>query len=204
MNKKFFILFGIITLIFISFFFLNSKHEIVNYPPKNDIVVAFGDSLTQGIGATEGNDYVSLLSSKIGREIINKGVSGNTSEQGLARIDEVLRENPGTTLVLFGGNDYLRKVPKEQTFQNLRTIITKLQDSGSIVILLGIRGGLLTDQFESDFEDLAEETGSIYVSNVLQGIFGNAKLMSDAIHPNDAGYLIMTNKIYEKINTYLK
>ncbi len=204
MNKKFFVFLGATILAIASFFFLNSKPSIVNYPPKNTTVVAFGDSLTQGVGATKGNDYVSLLSQKIGREIINKGVSGNTTEQGLARIDDVLAENPGTILVLFGGNDYLRKVPKEQTFENLRTIITKLQSSGSMVVLLGIRGGILTDQFESDFEKLAKETGSIYVSNVLEGIFGNSKLMSDAIHPNDAGYIIMTDKIYREIKDYLR
>lgn len=204
MKKQHTVWIGIILLVTASFFFFTSKPQIANYPPKNNTIVAFGDSLTQGVGATESNDYVSLLSNKIGTEIINKGISGNTSEQGLARIDDVLAENPGTTLVLFGGNDFLRKVPKDQTFQNLRTIITELQASGSMVVLLGIRGGLLTDQFESDFEDLAKETGSIYVPNTLEGIFDNTKLMSDGIHPNNAGYIIMAEKIYEGIKGYLK
>jgi acyl-CoA thioesterase I len=204
MNKKFLVPLLILAIVVIVYFIFGSSPDIVNYPPKNDTVVAFGDSLVQGVGATKNNDFVSLLSRKIERPIENLGVSGETSAQGLERIDKIISKKPGTVIVLFGGNDFLRKVPREETFKNLHQIISELQSSGSMVVLLGIRGGILSDQFKSDFKNLAQETGSIYIPNVLAGLLGNQEYMSDSIHPNDAGYAIIAEKIYSEIEDYLK
>src|SRR5688500_11781318 len=79
-------------------------------------IVAFGDSLVVGVGAAPGNDFVSLLSARIDEPIINLGRSGDTTEKALARISEVINEKPALVIVLLGGNDYLRKVPIDQTF----------------------------------------------------------------------------------------
>ena len=110
-----------------AYAFWGNKTEIKNYPSKNTAIVAFGDSLIEGVGATKGSDLVSLLAQKTGKEIINLGVSGNTTEQGLARIKEVVDLKPKVTIVLLGGNDYLRKIPEDQTFKNLEQIITQIQ-----------------------------------------------------------------------------
>ncbi|MHB1316791.1 MAG: GDSL-type esterase/lipase family protein [Minisyncoccota bacterium] len=163
-------------------------------------MVAFGDSLIEGVGATSGNDFVSQLSRKIGEPIINLGISGNTTEQGLARVNDIQKYKPKIVLVLLGGNDYLRKVNKAETFKNLEDIITKIQSTGAVAVLLGIQGGILGDPYEKEFEILAKRKGAVYVPNVLEGLFGNSKYMSDAIHPNDIGY----EKISEKIYPYLK
>src|SRR5687767_9283231 len=82
--------------------------------PSREIItiVAYGDSLIEGIGATKGNDFVSLLSEKIHKPIINEGKSGETSAQGLVRIDTVLKHEPDMVIILFGGNDALHRVPK--------------------------------------------------------------------------------------------
>lgn len=188
----------------IFYFFGNPSYRFVNYPPKNNTIVAFGDSLVEGFGSTKGNDFVSVLSKKIDKPIINLGISGNTTKDGLIRINEISIHNPGTVILLLGGNDYLRDIPKEDTFQNLRKIISTLQSKGDFVVLLGIRGGVLKDNFKSSFEDLAREMGTAYVPDVLDGLVGDSRYMSDLVHPNDDGYKIMAEKVYDAVGQYLK
>lgn len=177
--------------------FLFQKDDITNYPPKNGPIVVFGDSLVYGTGSTPGNDFVSILSRRIGEPIENLGLPGRTTEMGFEALSEVLERSPRITLILLGGNDYLRKVPIDETFYNLREMIRALQKQGSLVVLLGVRGGLLNDRFDSYFEDLAKETGSLYVSDVLDGLLTDSRYMSDAIHPNDAGYARIAERVYE-------
>ncbi|MDO8521354.1 MAG: arylesterase [bacterium] len=184
----------IATLLF--FVFSNEEDAVRNYPSAGTDILAFGDSLVQGVGAIDGNDFVSLLSKKIDRPIVNLGVSGDTTAQGLARIGELDRYHPKVVLLLLGGNDHLRKVPIQETFANLGAIIENIQQRGAIVLLLGIRGSLLGDQFEAEFEKLHEQHKSAYVSDVLSGIFGHGELMSDSIHPNNLGYAKIAERIY--------
>lgn len=167
-------------------------------------MVAFGDSLIEGVGATKGNDLVSQLSRKIGEPIINLGISGNTTAQGLARVDRIAEYKPKVVLVLLGGNDYLQKVSKAETFQNLDAVITKIQSMGAVVVLLGIQGGVFGDPYEAEFEKLARAKGTVYVPNVLDGLVGDSRYMSDAIHPNDAGYAKITDRIYPELKKVLK
>lgn len=157
--------------------------------------MAFGDSLVYGVGSTVGEDFVAMLENKSGHRIINLGVSGNTTADGLARIHEVLKQNPKVVMVLLGGNDFLRKVPIDTTFQNLDAIVTELDRYGARVIILGVQGGLLNDQHKDRFAKLAKEHKSLYVPNVIDGLIGNSTYMSDAIHPNDKGYAKIANKV---------
>ncbi len=196
MNRKYTLvaLLGMFLLLGI-FFFRDSAYEIRNSDSTGTSIVALGDSLVEGVGATPGNDFVSLLSTRIGEPIVNLGVRGNTSKDALARIDDVLAEDPRVVLILVGGNDYLRRVPREEVFENIRTLITQIQEYGSAVILLGVRGGILRDNFDADFEALARELGCGFVPNVLDGLLGNSELMYDAIHPNDEGYKLIADKV---------
>jgi acyl-CoA thioesterase I len=183
--------------IFIMWLFWGSgEYEIVNYPSQSDgPIVALGDSLVYGSGSSNGG-FVSILSDDIDEVIINMGVPGDTTADGLLRINEVLEMNPKVVLVLLGGNDFLKKLPQEETFKNLRVIIERIQERGAIVLLLGIRGGILGDNFDKDFERLAEDTGSAFVPDVLDGLIGDAKYMADQIHPNDAGYRRIAERIF--------
>ena len=174
-----------------------TNHPITNYPPKGHRVVALGDSLIVGIGAgsPEGG-FIPVLEKRLDTAIVNKGVSGDTTRDGLMRLEnDVLNENPDIVIVLLGGNDYLRQIPEEETFANLRTIISQTQSHGAVVMLLGVHGGLLVDHFDDNFAALAKETGSLFVPNVLDGIIDNKTLMSDEIHPNDRGYEKIVDKI---------
>ncbi|KKW08755.1 MAG: Lipolytic protein family [Candidatus Kaiserbacteria bacterium GW2011_GWA2_49_19] len=185
-------------------FFRSGATEITNFPSSGTDIIAFGDSLVAGTGATDGNDFVSLLSQATGREIVSLGVPGNTTADGLARIDELDRYMPKVVLLLLGGNDHLKKVPIETTFTNLGKIIENIHSKGAIVLLLGVKGNLFGDKFEPEFEKLRDKYKTAYVSNVLDGLFRNPKLMEDSIHPNDAGNKVIAERIYPVLAPLLK
>ncbi len=193
---------AIVTLVVISWI---RKPEIKNFDSKGSNIIAFGDSLVYGVGASQKgeSDIFSLVSKELGVKIINKGVSGDTTADGLERLEnDVLSQDPKIVFVLLGGNDYLRKIPKEQTFLNLRTIIEKIQERGAAVILIGVRGGLL-DHFEDHFEDLSEEYRTVYVSDVLDGIILKREFMYDGVHPNDKGYKIISIRVSAALESIL-
>ncbi|MEK7650615.1 MAG: GDSL-type esterase/lipase family protein [Patescibacteria group bacterium] len=203
-NSKKFLIWGVIILAVIFLLYLLvqqfSQPEIKNRDSRGTSIVAFGDSLVQGVGASAGHDFVSLLSTKIKQPIINLGVSGNTTADGLARINQVLEAKPKLVILLLGGNDYLKRLPASQTFQNLEQIVNQIQQAGAMVLLLGIRGGLLTDNYDDEFAALARSQQTAFVPNVLDGLLGDDRYISDTIHPNNAGY----QKIADKIEPVLK
>lgn len=192
-----------IVVTFVSYYFLRSN-TINNYPSEGRDIIAFGDSLVFGVGSTPGNDFVSKLSDKIGEPIINLGRSGDTTRDGLSRINELDNYNPKIVILLLGGNDYLKKLPVEETRKNLATIIENIESRGSIVLLLGVRGGLISDPFEKEFKDLENKYKTALVSDVLSGLIGNMKYMSDAVHPNDVGYEMIAERIYPVLSGLLK
>lgn len=170
--------------------------KIKNYPSHGKKVIAFGDSLIAGLGSTKGNDFVSLLEDEVGESIVNMGVPGEITMHGLSRVHLVTEQNPKVVLVLLGGNDYMRGIPIDNTFENLDHIIMKIQKAGAVVLLIGIQGGIVIDSYERRFKELAKKRETLFVPNILEGIIGNAELMSDEVHPNDKGYRIIADKIY--------
>lgn len=188
----------------VVYFFLLPQQKVTNYPPGDGPILAFGDSLVAGTGSTAESDFVSLLSGRIGEPIINLGVPGDTTADGLERLDEALAHEPRIVLLLLGGNDYLRRVPPEETFQNLSTIIDRLHEERVLVVLLGVRGGVLRDNFGDSFKKLAQEKRTAYVPDVLEGLLGDTMLMADQVHPNDAGYARIADKVYEALAPLLR
>jgi acyl-CoA thioesterase-1 len=165
-------------------------------PSAGTTIVAFGDSLVAGRGATDGGDFVSLLSRRLGVPIINAGRSGDTTGSALTRLQrDVLSRDPRIAIVLLGGNDFLRRVPVDETFENLATIVEEIRGRGAAVVLVGVSVGLLTDPYASRYEELAERTSSGLVPDVLGDIFGYTDLMADAIHPNNKGYAIVADRV---------
>ena len=176
----------------------------VNDPPRaTGPWVAFGDSLTEGYGASPGHDYPSLLSQRLGVPITNLGKSGDTSSDGLARLEEVLRLHPRVVLLCFGGNDSLNREPSARTFANLSQIIVRLHEDGSFVALIGIRSASLRDHNEKYFKRLARERHVLYVPDVLQGLAFKPIYMSDAVHPNDEGYGRFTERLEKMLRPLL-
>ena len=165
-------------------------------PTAGERIIAFGDSLVEGVGASPGRDLVSLLSRRIGLPIVNAGRSGDTTGAALTRLDEdVLSRSPRIVIVLLGGNDMLRRLPRARTFENLETIVTRIRDRGAAVILVSVEIGFGTGADGRAFEALAERTSSALVRDILDGILGRQALMSDGIHPNDRGYEIMADRL---------
>lgn len=175
--------------------FFNRSPDITNFPTAGTTIVAFGDSLVEGVGTTGGNDFVTLLATRIGTPITNLGVSGDTTADALERIDEVLGHDPRIVLLLLGGNDTLKRVPVETTYTNLHSFIKQITETGAAVLLIGAPGGLYGSRYDDMYDELARVHGLAYVPNILKGILARPELMSDTIHPNDAGHIIMADRI---------
>ena len=104
------------------------SYPIRNLNSPGETIVCFGDSITYGAGAGRNEDFPSLLSSLIAKDVINAGVSGDTTGSALGRIDrDVLSNNPYLVVVELGGNDFLMKISKQRTMDNLKEIISKIQ-----------------------------------------------------------------------------
>jgi len=178
--------------------------DIKNAAATGQTIICFGDSLTFGTGATEGRDYPSRLEAMVGLPVINAGVPGDTTADALERLEEdVLSRSPRMVLLTLGGNDLKNRVSRETAFENLRIIIEAIQDAGAMVVIGGIDIPLYGRGFADAYRDLARETGSVLIPNVFKDIMGRRDRMSDAIHPNDAGYAVMARWFYEAIEPYL-
>ncbi len=209
MNKKY-ILIGVIVVVVVVvaavLLWPGKKSVVTNYPSSGTDIIAYGDSLVQGVGATAPDkNFVSLLSAQLGQPIVNLGVSGNTTADGVQRLPELDAYKPKVVLVLLSGNDRLRQIPQAQTLANLSTIIENIQNRGAVVILLGVRGDFFGGGgFGSELKSLAESRKAVYIPDVLDGLFGNNAYMSDLIHPNDAGYAKIAGRIYPVLLKYIQ
>jgi acyl-CoA thioesterase I len=178
--------------------------KIKNIQPIGENILCFGDSLTYGTGATKGMDYPSQLSRLVPRPVLNRGIPGDTTDRALARLEQdVLSQSPRIVLITLGGNDLKNGVPKDLAFQNLKRIVEPIQAKGAMVIIGGIDLPIGGRGFGEGYEKLCKETGAVLIPNIFDGIRGNLQLMSDSIHPNDAGYTIIAEKFYKGLKPYL-
>lgn len=187
------------------FWYFTRDWSINNYPSTlSGPIVMFGDSLVEGVGATTGQTLPEQLGRLVGKNIENYGVSGDTSRDGLTRLEEVLMLKPKVVIIVLGGNDFLKKISRAETFANLEQIVIALQKEGAITIVVGVRSGIIGGGADNEYEALAKKTGSVYVSDILSGIFGHSDLMSDAIHPNSRGYGEISKRLAEELSAYLR
>ena len=158
--------------------------------------IAFGDSLVQGKGAARDKNWVSLLSQRYDVTILNKGRNGDTTSAALARLErDVLSNDPRVVLILLGGNDSFHRVSKDITFKNLSEIIDRIQQVGAAVVLIGVRGGLLLDPYDSAFKSLALAKRVYFIPDILEGILDDPALLADLVHPNNQGHQRMADRI---------
>jgi acyl-CoA thioesterase-1 len=134
--------------------------------------------------------------------ILNLGKNGDTTASALDRVKQLTAQNPDIVVISLGGNDGLRRMSPAETESNLQKLIETLTRNGAIVVLLGVPGGLpFNDPHPAIFERLSTLPGVVYVSNILRGLLGNQELMSDPIHPNDAGYAAIADRVTPAILT---
>jgi len=182
----------------------DSFENVRNLGSTREAIVCLGDSLTEGVGVNPGEDYPSVLSRELAFPVANLGRRGDTTAQALARLPEVLERNPRLVIVLLGGNDFLRQVPRSETKKNLAEVVRRLQAHAAIVVIAGMRLGLFTDEFSPIYEETAEQLGAYLIPQVMQGILSDSQLKSDLIHPNAAGYRLLGQRIAEKLKPLLR
>lgn len=180
------------------------SYDYTNFPPTaTGPWIAFGDSLTEGFGASEGNDYPALLGQKLGVKIVNLGHSGETSAEGLARVEQAAALKPRVVLLCLGGNDVLQKLSRDQMFTNLSALIDRFHQEGSFVVLIGVRSASLLDKNAKLFRAFAKEKQVFYVQDILKGVFGKPVYMTDAVHPNDEGYRLIAERLENELQPVL-
>jgi lysophospholipase L1-like esterase len=161
-----------------------------------DVIVAFGDSLTFGTGATEAESYPIVLGQLIGRSVVRSGVPGEITEGGLARVQSVIdKHKPKLMIVCLGGNDMLRKVDEGQTTSNLRAIIRTIKAQGIGVVLVGVPRPALLTSAPPFYEAIAKEFGIPYEGKIVTDVLYQRDQKSDAIHPNAKGYRRMAEAL---------
>ena len=166
--------------------------------PADAVVLAFGDSLTYGTGANEDESYPAQLARLTGRRVVSEGVPGEVSASGLARLPEVLDEyRPRLLLLCHGGNDFLRRLPKEQVAENLRAMIRLAKSRGIDVLLIGTPEPGFTLSPAAFYAEVAKEFRIPYEGEVLGKILRDGNLKADQVHPNARGYRLMAERVYE-------
>jgi lysophospholipase L1-like esterase len=169
--------------------------------PPDAVVLAFGDSLTYGTGASPEQSYPAVLQNLISRTVINAGVPGETTSEGLARLPQYLdRYRPAVVLLCLGANDMLRGLDEKAAAENLKEMIRLAEKQGAQVVLIGVpRPNLLVSTPEF-YRQIADEFSLSYLENTMREILKKNSLKSDFIHPNAKGY----RKIAEGIALFLR
>lgn len=163
----------------------------------DDVIVAFGDSLTAGVGTSLENSYPSVLADLSGINVVNAGVSGETTSEGLVRLPEVLAEhNPSLLILLEGGNDILQNQNSSRIQQNLERMVQIAFDRGVPVVLIGVPEKSLFSNAAPFYRDLAEKYDLVFDEGVVASLMRSPSKKSDAVHFNAEGYADMAAEIY--------
>lgn len=177
-------------------------------------IVAFGDSLTAGLGVATEDTYPARLQRRLDEQglryrVINAGVSGDTTAGGLRRVEWVLKSHPDMVILELGGNDGLRGLNVQETKANLERIIQRCREASVTVVLAGMKlppnyGADYTKAFEAIYPALAKRYRVPLIPFFLDGVAGSASLnQADGIHPTSEGYRIITEKVLEQITPLL-
>jgi acyl-CoA thioesterase-1 len=163
---------------------------------SNEVILAFGDSLTFGTGATLTESYPATLERLVGRRVVNSGVPGEVTGQGLSRLPGVLeREKPALLILCHGGNDLLRRLNQQQTANNLRAMIRLARERGVTVVIIAVPSPGLSLSPPPFYREIAAEMKIPIEEKILTTVLSDGSLKSDYIHPNAAGYRRMAESI---------
>ena len=174
--------------------------------PAHTTVLILGDSLTQGVGASSAQtSYPALLKQQTQWNIINGGVSGNTSAQALARLPELLQQHqPKLVIISIGGNDFLQRLPNSDTQANIAQSIALSQQSGAQVLLVAVPELTLAAAVghpndHAMYADLAQIQQVHLLEDAWSDVLGDEALRADPVHANDTGYQVFTESLTKRL-----
>ncbi len=178
---------------------------VANLNAPGEVVVFFGNSITRGYGVRPEDSFPSLVARTLGIAFVNAGVPGDTMAAGLARMGrDVLARQPRLTVVEFGGNDFLRRVPMEETLKNLDEMVKRLVAQGMMVVILEVNVGLTGDPYLHGYRAVASRYGAVLIENVMKGILGDPDLKVDGIHPNVQGHKLIAERVIQVLRPLLR
>ncbi|MBO1924113.1 GDSL-type esterase/lipase family protein [Thiomicrorhabdus sp. 6S3-12] len=167
---------------------------------ENAVILAFGDSLTEGYGVPESASYPTVLQTLSGHEVVNAGVSGETTDQGLLRLQQLLAERQFDLVILFeGGNDILQKRSYAQIEANLRKMIELLQAKKIQILLIGVPEKRLFSDSAPFYEKLAEHYDIPLEDEIVGDLVMRPSMKSDYVHLNRQGYQALAEAVYRKL-----
>ena len=200
-KRKKLLVFGLLTIMASAFLMACSSEPKLPRLASNAVILAFGDSLTFGTGATLTESYPAVLERLVGRRMVNSGIPGEVTAEGLYRLPEVLeKEKPALLILCHGGNDLLRRLDKQQTANNLRAMIRLAQERGVAVVIIAVPSPGIALSPPSFYRETAAEMKIPLEENTLTMVLSDGTLKSDYIHPNAAGY----RRLAESIAALLK
>lgn len=162
----------------------------------DDVIVAFGDSLTFGTGASRETAYPAVLASLTGRTVVNAGVPGDTTASALQRLPAVLdRHRPRLVLLCLGGNDMLRKQPEADTENNLRRLVSTIRASGAEVMLIAVPAPTLFGGPPAFYARVADDLKLPLEDDAFDAVLRDNRLKADPIHANAAGYRVVAEQL---------
>jgi len=165
-----------------------------------DVIVAFGDSLTAGYGVAQENAYPEVLSELTGFPVVNAGVSGETTEEGLSRLPEVMAsENPALLILFEGGNDILRNYDLAKTKRNLEAMIGMAKEQGVQVALVGVPRKQIFSSTAELYSELAEKHELPIQDSIVSSLIRKPAMKSDHVHFNVKGYRALAEAIAEML-----
>ncbi len=193
---------GIFTAVI--FFAGCTRSNIFNLESRGENIICFGDSITRGKGVEVGESYPAYLAKMTNYPVINAGINGEISTEGLKRLPvDVLEKRSLLVVIEFGGNDYLNKVPLAETIKNIEKMVKLIQAGGAMVAIVDISNILFMGEYRQELERLSKKYQAIFIPRILEDIVTNEKLKSDAVHPNAKGYKIIAYRVYRGIIPYL-
>jgi len=161
-------------------------------------VLAFGDSLTSGKGVSKAFNYPSVLANLTGLTVINSGISGETTTQGLKRIEKKLIEyQPDLVILLEGGNDFLRNKSHAQIKGNLAKMIEITQSLNIDLVLLAVPTKSVFLSPSEIYQDLAQKYEVVLIEDIVTDLLKNNEYKSDQIHFNQLGYQKLAERIHQ-------
>jgi acyl-CoA thioesterase-1 len=177
-------------------------------PRPAGAIVAVGDSLTEGHYLAPADSWPALLGERLGRPVVNLGVSGETAAQVRERIErQGLPPQPALVLVCVGTNDILRGLPEPPLLGALRGLVQRAQATGAPVVVIGVESWRHPQRpFDhgAAFRKVAAETGAGYLPDLGRGVVSDPALMRDAIHPNAAGNAVIARRLAVELEPWLK